>query len=310
MSHLPDEQTLGPVSEEQDKPPQLLDVTLVPPTNPPTPPNPSTGTLDPFVTRDPVAPNTIRPTVIESRPTDVESSGPSAPASSGATLSLSPSGPVTQDVVSRTEKDKPSFPTRDVVSRTEKDKASLPKQPARADRPRSVDEYDIVSELGRGGMGVVYKAVHRQLKRTVALKMILAGSYAGREQLARFRLEAEAIARIQHPHIIQIFEIGETEGNPYFALEYVDGGSLDRYRGTPQPIEPAAGLIEALARAMHVAHQADVVHRDLKPGNVLLAASRVQRPQHRESRKNRRSRCSIRRLPTSAWPNSSTRNTS
>src|SRR5207248_2682004 len=101
--------------------------------------------------------------------------------------------------------------------------------------PQSVGDYDILAELGRGGMGVVYKAVHRTLKRTVALKMILAGGHAGREQLARFRLEAEAIARLRHPHIVQIFEVGEQDGCPFFALEFVEGGSLDRYRSAPQP---------------------------------------------------------------------------
>src|SRR5262245_1908761 len=132
--------------------------------------------------------------------------------------------------------------------------------------------YEILGELGRGGMGVVYKARQLTLKRLVALKMILAGSHAGPAQLARFRAEAEAVARLQHPNIVQIYEVGEQEGRPFFSLELVDGANLDRkLGGTPQPPRPSAELIEVLARAMHTAHQRGIVHRDLKPANVLLA---------------------------------------
>jgi tetratricopeptide (TPR) repeat protein len=133
--------------------------------------------------------------------------------------------------------------------------------------------YEILGVLGEGGMGVVYKAVHLPLKRVVALKLIRAGAHAGPEQISRFRLEAEAVARLQHPHIVQVYEIGEHAGLPYLALEYVEGGSLaQRLRGVPQPAGPAAELVETLARAVHFAHQKGVVHRDLKPANVLLAA--------------------------------------
>jgi WD40 repeat protein/tRNA A-37 threonylcarbamoyl transferase component Bud32 len=133
--------------------------------------------------------------------------------------------------------------------------------------------YEILGELGRGAMGVVYKARHRELKRFVALKMILAQDFAGPEQLARFRAEAEAVARLQHPHIVQIHEIGEQGGKPYFSLEFVEGGSLaDKLRGTPLPARQAAQLVETLARAVQAAHQRSIVHRDLKPGNVLLTA--------------------------------------
>ncbi len=143
--------------------------------------------------------------------------------------------------------------------------------PATRSLARSVADYDLISELGRGGMGVVYKAIHRKLKRTVALKMILAGVHASGEEVTRFRLEAEAVARLKHPGIVQIYEIGEEDGNPFFALEFVDGGSLDRFRGKSQPGRLAAGVVAGLARAMHAAHQAGVVHRDLKPANVLLS---------------------------------------
>jgi tetratricopeptide (TPR) repeat protein len=144
--------------------------------------------------------------------------------------------------------------------------------PAAAERGLpTVPGYEILGVLGRGGMGVVYKARQTSLKRVVALKMILSGDFAGAPELARFRAEAEAIARLRHPNIVQIHEVGEERGCPFFSLEFMEGGSLDRrVRGTPQPPRLAAGLVAVLARAMHVAHQMGVVHRDLKPANVLL----------------------------------------
>ena len=137
----------------------------------------------------------------------------------------------------------------------------------------SIPGYEVLSELGRGGMGVVYKARHVGLNRLVALKMILAGVHAGADELARFRGEALAVARLKHPNIVQIHDVGEVEGLPYFSLEFVEGGGLDRkLAGTPLPPKQAAALVETLARAMAVAHAAGLVHRDLKPANVLLAA--------------------------------------
>jgi serine/threonine-protein kinase len=131
--------------------------------------------------------------------------------------------------------------------------------------------YEILGILGRGGMGIVYKARQQGLNRLVALKMILAGSHAGPELFARFRTEAEAVARLQHPNIVQIYEIGEAGGHPFFSLEFVNGGSLARQlTGAPQPPHQAAELVHTLAQAMHVAHQHGIVHRDLKPGNILL----------------------------------------
>jgi WD40 repeat protein/serine/threonine protein kinase len=133
--------------------------------------------------------------------------------------------------------------------------------------------YAVLGELGRGGMGVVYKARQVNLRRLVALKMILAGAHAGADDLARFKVEAEAVARLQHPNIIQIHEIGEYNGLPYFSLEFCAGGSLaSRLSGTPLPAPEAAQLIETLARAIHAAHQQQVIHRDLKPANILLTA--------------------------------------
>jgi WD40 repeat protein len=138
----------------------------------------------------------------------------------------------------------------------------------------SVAGYELLAELGRGGMGVVYKARQKSLNRLVALKMVLAGGHASATELARFRAEAEAVARLQHPNIVQIHEVGESEGRPFFSLEFVAGGSLSsRLDGTPLPPRYAAQLVETLARAMDTAHQAGIVHRDLKPANILLASS-------------------------------------
>jgi hypothetical protein len=120
-------------------------------------------------------------------------------------------------------------------------------------------------------MGVVYKAWHMPLKRLVALKMVLVGELAGRAERARFRTEAEAVARLQHPNVVQIYEVGEAGGRPFCALEFAEGGSLDeKLRGTPLPAREAAQLAEALARAVQAAHERGIVHRDLKPGNILL----------------------------------------
>ncbi len=145
----------------------------------------------------------------------------------------------------------------------------------RRDRKRwlpTVPGYEILSELGRGGMGVVFKARHRTLKRMTAVKMILSGEYATPAELARFRTEATSIASVKHPNIVQIFEIGEAQGRLFLALEYAEGGRLDhRTRGTPQPPRVATNLVAILARAAHVAHLRGVIHRDIKPSNVLLS---------------------------------------
>jgi hypothetical protein len=136
----------------------------------------------------------------------------------------------------------------------------------------SIPGYEILSTLGRGGMGVVYEARQTKLGRIVALKMILSGAHAGEADLARFRTEAEAIARLQHPNIVQIHEVGEQDGLPFFSLEFCGGGSLEKkLAGTPLLPKDAAALVETLARAMQAAHEKGVIHRDLKPANVLLA---------------------------------------
>ncbi len=134
-----------------------------------------------------------------------------------------------------------------------------------------VPGYEVLGELGRGGMGVVYQARQTALKRLVALKMILAGTHAGREELRRFLTEAEAVASLQHPNIVQIYEIGDCDGLPFFSLEYMEGGTLaGKLRAGPLSNREAAETVEALARAMHFAHRRGIVHRDLKPANVLL----------------------------------------
>jgi WD40 repeat protein len=144
--------------------------------------------------------------------------------------------------------------------------------------PPHVGDYEILGEVGRGGMGVVYRARHLQLQRIVALKMLLGGAFAHGEERVRFRAEAEAVARLQHPHIVQIYEVGEHDvgaglPRPYFTLEFADGGNLaGRIAGRPQPPRAAASWLEALARAVHYAHGQGIVHRDLKPSNVLLTA--------------------------------------
>jgi serine/threonine protein kinase len=137
--------------------------------------------------------------------------------------------------------------------------------------PPAVPGYKILGELGRGSMGVVYKARQTKLNRLVALKMILAGNLAGTEQRVRFLAEAEAIAALKHPGIVGIYDFGTCAGLPYFSLEFCEGGSLaDRLAGKPLPIREAAGIVEQVARAIQAAHQRGIVHRDLKPGNILL----------------------------------------
>ena len=136
-----------------------------------------------------------------------------------------------------------------------------------------VPGFEILEELGRGGMGVVYKARQINLNRLVALKMVLAGAHAGPVTLARFHREAQAVASLQHPDIVQIHDVGQVGGLPYFSLEFIEGGSLAaQIDGRPQDITQAAWTIRILARAIHAAHLQGIVHRDLKPANILLTA--------------------------------------
>jgi serine/threonine-protein kinase len=137
----------------------------------------------------------------------------------------------------------------------------------------SIPGYEVEAVLGRGGMGVVYRARHLRLNRPVALKMLLAGDYAGPHERARFQREAEAVAGLRHENIVQVYDVGDHDGRPYFTMELVQGGSLaDKLAGAPQPAREAASLVATLAEAVRVAHQGGIVHRDLKPANVLLTA--------------------------------------
>jgi serine/threonine-protein kinase len=157
---------------------------------------------------------------------------------------------------------------------TTADTAPVPEQvgpPQEAVRPFA--GYELMEEMGRGGMGVVFKARQLGLDRLVALKVVLAGQFAGDQERARFRAEALAAARLCHPNVVQVHEVGEHDDRPFLCMELCPGGSLaDRLDGTPWPPFRAAGLVATLAGAVHAAHSAGVVHRDLKPANVLLSA--------------------------------------
>lgn len=131
--------------------------------------------------------------------------------------------------------------------------------------------YELQAELGRGGMGVVFKARQVELNRTVAVKMILSGTVSSAAEVERFRVEAEAMARLQHANIVQVFEVGEVDGRAYYSMEYIDGPSLAKKTADgPMPGREAARCLAIIARALHHAHRNGILHRDLKPSNILL----------------------------------------
>jgi serine/threonine protein kinase len=151
----------------------------------------------------------------------------------------------------------------------------------------SVPGYEIIEILGRGGMGVVFKARQVALQRMIALKMFQNWARADEKELARFRAEADVIARLQHPNIVQIYDVGDVAGRPYFVLEYVAGGNLAQHlNGTPQSARLAAQFVEELARAVQAAHVNGVVHRDLKPANILLIPTDVSAAGTHETTRN------------------------
>jgi serine/threonine-protein kinase len=151
--------------------------------------------------------------------------------------------------------------------------SNAPAPPPEASLLPVIPGYEVEAVLGVGGMGVVFRARHLRLNRLVALKMTLAGAYAGPRERERFQREAEAVAALRHPNVVQIHDVGDSDGRPYFTMEYVEGGSLaQKLVGTPQPARQAAALMATLAAAVHAAHQGGIVHRDLKPANVLLTA--------------------------------------
>ena len=140
------------------------------------------------------------------------------------------------------------------------------------DRRGQSDGYEILDELGRGGMGIVFKALDRRLNRVVAIKTVSENTFTAPAQLRRFLAEAEVIARLRHPNIIPIYAVGEEDGRPYFSLELAEGGNLsERLSMGPINCREAAHLVRTLAHAVHAAHTAGIIHRDLKPSNVLLA---------------------------------------
>ncbi len=200
-----------------------------------------------------------RDNAADARP-DPGDAGKAGPAAGSSFETMAVPNPTRGDEASRSGADRLSFMEDDSLS-----------PPVTLDGV-TVPGYDLLQELGRGGMGVVYKARDRRLHRLVALKMILGGAHVGQVGLARFRNEAEAVAKLHHANIVQIYETGEHDGCPYLSLEFVEGGSLEQQmRESPTTPSGAAELVETLARAMDFAHQHGIVHRDLKPANILLA---------------------------------------
>src|SRR5262245_1079929 len=142
--------------------------------------------------------------------------------------------------------------------------------PESGDARPTVAGYEILEEIARGGMGVIYKAHHRALGRTVALKMILAGAHAGVEAVERFKLEASAAADLDHPNILPVYEVGDHAGMPFFSMKLVEGGTLAGALRQGRPVKELVAILTAACRAIHHAHQRGVLHRDLKPANILL----------------------------------------
>jgi TolB-like protein/predicted Ser/Thr protein kinase len=139
--------------------------------------------------------------------------------------------------------------------------------------PGILGDYELLGEIGRGGQGVVYRARQKSLNRIVALKVVKTGERTTPARLKRFRLEAEAAASLDNPNIVPIYEVGECSGSCYFSMKFIEGGPLDElFKGEPMPIRRAAELVAKLARAVHYAHGRGILHRDIKPGNILLDA--------------------------------------
>jgi len=155
----------------------------------------------------------------------------------------------------------------DLIGRSAPVVASLTTAPL----PRRFGDYELLEEIGRGGMGVVYRAHHRSLDRAVAVKLMLAGQLAGEQDVRRFQGEAQAAASLKHPHIVAIHEVGAEQGQHYFSMDHIEGQSLSALvRSDPLPHRKAAEYVAKVARAIHFAHEHGVLHRDLKPANILI----------------------------------------
>ena len=167
--------------------------------------------------------------------------------------------------------EKPALPVDQ--SPTLKD-TSTQNRPIEPFERRTFGDYDLLEEIARGGMGVVYRARQRSLNRIVALKMILGGRLASQDDVTRFRTEAEAAARLRHPNIVSVFEVGTCEGQEFFSMEFIDGSSLaQRLDGGKISGKHAARYLRGIALAVDCAHKNGIIHRDLKPSNILLDAN-------------------------------------